>query len=148
MALGGITIKLAKTLRQVEEILEANPDAQEEIKQTIETAIEKLHSKTINGEVTLVLTDEASFKIKPKKEYKDYLHTLTGSPGPYKVIKTYKSMIGLSDGVYELENCDQFIPVSWCKEKKCTAGDNLKFLSIVLAVCSVAQSAALLLILF
>jgi hypothetical protein len=146
MALGSITIKVAKTLSQVDEILEIDPTNQEAIKQAIEDAINKLHSKIVNGDVHLLLTDATEFNIAPKSEFKQFMYDVTGEKGPYKVVKTYKSWVGISDGVYEIENCPKYIPVSWCK-KTPEKRDHLKVLSVFLAICSVIQSAALLLLL-
>jgi len=143
MVLRSITLQVTKTLSQVDEILERDPDGQEAVKQAIIDAIEKLHSKIINGDAHLLLTDTTEFTIRPKKEFKQFMYDVTGEKGPYKVLKTYKSWVGMSDGVYEVENCAKFIPVSWCEK---TSKSNLKTLSIFLAICSVLQSIALILL--
>jgi hypothetical protein len=146
MALGSITIKVVKTLSQVDEILEIDPANHEVVKEAIEAAINKLHSKIVNGDVHLLLTDTTEFKVALKSEFKQFMCDVTGEKGPYKVVKTYKSWVGISDGVYEIENCPKYIPVSWC-EKATEKRDHIKVLSIFLAICSIIQSAALLLLL-
>lgn len=146
MALGSITVKVSKTLDQVDELLKIDPENQEVVKQAIVAAIDKLHSKIVDGEVNLVLTDSEEFDVIPKSEFKQFMFDVTGEKGPYKVVKTYKSWIGISEGVYEIENCSKFIPVSWCNKAK-ERKDHLKIMSVFLAICSIAQSIALLLLL-
>lgn len=146
MALGSITIKVSKSLDQVDELLKIDPKNQEIVKQAIVDAIDNLHSKITKGEVSLLLTDDAEFEICPKSEFKQFMFDITGQKGPYKVTKTYKSWVGISDGVYEIENCDKYIPVSWCIRSQKNR-DCLKPLSIFLAICSILQSIALILLL-
>lgn len=144
MALGSITVKVTQTLNQVDEILKIDPEGSETVKQAIVDAIDKLHSKIVNRDTSLLLTDTTEFTIQPKKEFRQFMYDVIGEKGPYKVIKTYKSWIGISDGVYEVENCDKYIPVSWCNK---ASKINLESLSVFLAVCSILQSIALVLLL-
>jgi len=144
MALRSITVKVTKTLTQVDEILEMDPEGQETVKQAIIDAIDKLHSKIINGDTNLLLTDNTEFTIRPKKEFKQFMYDVTGEKGPYKVLKTYKSWVGMSDGVYEVENCPKYIPVSWCDK---ASKSNLNAFSALLAFCSILQSVILILLL-
>lgn len=146
MALGSITIKVSKSLDQVDELLKIDPKNQEIVKQAIVDAIDNLHSKITKGEVSLLLTDDTEFEIRPKSEFKQFMFDITGQKGPYKVTKTYKSWVGISDGVYEIENCAKYIPVSWCIRSQKNR-DCLKPLSIFLAICSILQSIALILLL-
>jgi hypothetical protein len=130
-----------KTLVQIEEILAADPQGQDSIQEAIIDAISKLHTKTLQGEALLLLVDETHFDVSLKKEHRQFMRDLTGRKGPYKVTKTYKSWVGLSEGVYTIEDCDKLIPVSWCKKKASIS--KLTALSIFLAISSVVQSGAL-----
>jgi hypothetical protein len=146
MVLQSITIKVTETLNKVDEILKIDPESQEIVKQAIVEAIDKLHSKMINGDVHLLLTDDSEFDITPKNEFKQFMYDVTGKKGPYQVIKTYKSWVGISDGVYEIEDCDKYIPVSWCS-KTSKSKINLKVFSAFLATCSILQSILIILLL-
>lgn len=142
------TVKIktdTETLLQIKELVEFSNNASEEINQAIIEAIEKLHKKTFNDQPTLILVDSKQFDIKPKKEYKKFLLDLTGVKGPYKVTKTYKSWVGLSEGVYEIEGCDKLIPVSWCNTK--SSNNSTPFSTYFWLICSLLQSAAILLLL-
>jgi len=142
MALQSVKLVSVKAVKQIEEIMQTNPDGYEDIKNAILKAIDKLHNK-VHFDTHLLITEEAAFQITPKKEFKQYMLDITGEKGPYNVVKTYKSWVGISDGLYEVENCGKLIPASWCRDRK-QKSDTLKLLSILLAISSVIQSALLL----
>lgn len=135
-----------KTLEQIAEILSKNPDGNALIKQAFIDTVNKLHLECFSPEhPTLLLVDDAQFKVKVKSEHKEFMQELTGHKGPYQVNKTLKSWVGLSEGVYAIEGCDKFIPVSWCK--KAPKVDRTTILAIFLALSSLVQSGAILLLL-
>jgi hypothetical protein len=81
----------------------------------------------------------------PKSEYYETVKNLTGHEGPYTAVKTYKSWIGLSEGIYQLKNSNVFAPVSWFDPIK---QSNLqKLLTIGLIILSIIQSLILLVVL-
>lgn len=83
------------------------------IRTVVEDAVERYWIKACADEVKLVLTDEDTFVVSVKPEHVEYVKELTGQTKSHKVEKTYKSMLGLSEGVYKLEDCDTYLPVSW-----------------------------------
>jgi len=88
------------------------------IRTVIEDAVERYWIKTCADDVKLVLIDDDSFTVSAKPEHIGYVKELTGQGKSLKVEKTYKSMLGLSDGVYKLEGCDTYLPVSWFDKKE------------------------------
>jgi len=88
------------------------------IRTVVENAIESYWIKTCADEVKLVLVDEDTFTVKVKPEHIEYVKELTGKARSHKVEKTYKSIFGLSDGVYKIEDCDTYLPVSWFNKRE------------------------------
>jgi hypothetical protein len=134
-----------KALQQVEEILETSPNAKETLETTIIEAIDRLYNRTISQTPQLLLVDDEKFTVAPKAEHKAFMADITGKKGPYQVVKTYKSWVGMSDGVYQIEDCDKFVPVSWF-EKQAARNNRLQVLSVLLAISSILQTGLLFLL--
>lgn len=83
---------------------------------SIEAAIHNLWNIHCLDQTDLVVVDTATFKVKPKQQYKDYLRKLTGTKSPYSVEKTYQSWTGNSKGIYKIQNCSVLVPCSWFVE--------------------------------
>lgn len=104
------------TVTQINEILAKNPELKDKLASSVAEAVQKLWSKTCEEKACLILEEDCSLSVRPKKEYAQYLRDVTGQAGPYVAIKKCKSWVGLSEGVYRIENCDLLIPIS-CFEK-------------------------------
>ena len=133
-----------KALQQIEEILEIDPNGREVLQTSIVEIINKLHTKATIGEAQLLLVDSKEFTVAPKDEFKASMSSITGRKGPYKVTKTYKSWVGISDGIYEIEDCGRFVPVFWFVKKE--EKSRLPLLSILLAIGSILQTGLLFLL--
>lgn len=113
------------------------------IREVVENAIESYWIKACVDEVKLVLVDEDSFTVKVKPEHVEYVKEITGNKR-HKVEKTYKSMLGLSEGVYKLEGCDTYLPVSWFnKQEVLDLKKNVTLLFVISWAITVVQSGAL-----
>jgi len=88
------------------------------IRSIVEDAVESYWVKTCADEVKLVLVDEESFQVSAKPEHIEYVREITENAGLHRVEKTYKSIFGLSDGVYKIEGCDTYLPVAWFDKKE------------------------------
>lgn len=143
MALKEIKVE-SKTLNQISEIVNHDPQGHQLIKKTIIDSIEKLWINVCNSQSSLVLIDEIFYEINPKPKYQNTIKEITGFDGPYIATKICKSHIGLSEGVYQL-NDSTIIPVSWFKPKKSTSKFNL-LLMILCIVLNIIQSILLVLL--
>ena len=140
----------ARTLSQITDVVEKDPQGQGNLQKAIIETVDKLWKDTCDPKATLVLIEETSLEVSAKPSYQETLKNLTGVDGPYKVVKTCKSWVGLSDGVYQLIDCPIMTPVSWFEtpEKKWLASDpTSRFIMYFLAFMSLIQSICLLLLL-
>lgn len=60
----------------------------------------------------LFVTTIPNCQVISKKQYRKQLKQELG-PGPYTVIKQIKSITNQSEGLYKLENSNEYYPVSW-----------------------------------
>ena len=147
MALKAVKVS-TKALDQIYDITAATPESQQKITDAINTAIDDLWIKVCKGEVNLLLTDNDEFLVRPKPEFSRDAQNKLGKKGPYTVIQTCKSWVGISDGIYKIKDCDCFVPVTWFSriepvEPKETKSTNNLF-TIILAITSLLQSGAIL----
>jgi len=146
MAFKSIKVDI-ETLEKLNEIVSVNAQSHDSIKNAISNAIDNLWIKTCKND-TLLLIDEEEFAVKPKSDQSQYLKDITGVKGPYMVVKTFKSWVGLSDGVYKLKDCDVFVPVAWFdKIENSKEKSTNRLLISIFALMSLCQSGALLLLL-
>lgn len=134
------------TMKQISEILDENPEGQKLIKEALVGAIEKLWGSICQPKTTLLFVETNEFNIKPKPEYCDLVKSMTGSDGPYTAIKTCKSWVGLSDGVYQIKDTNSLIPVSWFVAPKSRKFYLSSLWPIALLLFSVIQSIIILLL--
>ena len=139
----------ALTLSQISDVVEKDPQGQDNLKRVIIESVDKLWRETCEPKTTLVLIDETNLEVLAKPAYQETLKKLTGTDGPYKVTKTCKSWVGLSDGVYQLVDCPILTPVSWFgpSEEKKWSDQTSRFIMYFLALMSLLQSVCLLLLL-
>lgn len=137
------------TLSQIADVVERDPQGQNNLKRVIIESVDKLWRETCEPKTTLVLIDETNLEVLAKPAYQETLKKLTGVDGPYKVTKTCKSWVGLSDGVYQLVDCPILTPVSWfaIPEEKKWSDQTSRFIMYFLALMSLLQSICLLLLL-
>jgi hypothetical protein len=140
----------AQTLAQITDILEKDPNGQDNLQKEIIGTVDKLWQDTCAPKTTLVLIEEASLEVSPRPAYVETLKNLTGTKGPYKVVKTCKSWVGLSEGVYQIAGCPILTPVSWFalpQEKWLACDPTSRLIMYFLAFMSLVQSICLLLLL-
>jgi len=143
MALKAVKIS-TKALGQLNDITAATPEARQKIGAALNGAINDLWIKVCKGEVTLLLSDDEEFLVSPKSEFSQDAKNKLGCSGPYTVVQTCKSWVGVSEGIYKIKDCDGFVPVAWFSKvepKKEQKTNNL--LTVVLAVASLIQSGAI-----
>jgi hypothetical protein len=151
MALKPIKVN-EETLKQLTELMELPDQDQcqdqikDEISENISTSIYKVWLKHCKKDTAFIYIDDSSFKISPKEEHQQFLHKLTGNKGPYTVVKTFRSWVGLSDGVYKLENCDKFVPIAWFEQEAPPSKKQNNLLIVMLVILSILQSLAMVLI--
>ena len=134
-----------KALHQICDITAASPESHQEIDNAINLAINDLWLKVCGGDVKLLLTDDEEFLVSPKSEYSQDAQNKLGKRGPYTVVQTCKSWVGISEGIYKIKDCDCFVPVAWFSKvepKKEQKPRNL--LALILAIASLLQSRAIL----
>lgn len=146
MALKEIRVD-TKTINQITDIIERDPQGHELIQEELKDTINKLWSNICSPKTALILTDETIVEISPKPEYQQMIKQLTGNDGPYTANKTYKSWVGLSEGIYSVENV--LIPASWfnAPKKLAAPGKFFYFLTILLVISTLLQSLFLLIFL-
>jgi len=144
MALKAVKVS-TKSLNQIHDITTASSDARQEISDAVNQAINDLWIKVCKGEVNLLLTDDEEFLVQPKPEFSQDARNKLGGTGPYTVIQTCKSWVGISEGIYRIKDCDCFVPVTWFSKvepKETKSASNL--ITIMLAISSLVQSGAIL----
>ena len=137
-----------ETLDQIEQILTKDPQGAKSVKDAINAAVNKVWLNTCGGgEATLLLTQDENFEVIAKEEFSDHVSKILGE-GPYKVIQTCKSWVGLSDGLYRLEAGDT-LPASWFERTapKVKAESRITAAALLLTVLSILQSVAIVLLL-
>lgn len=138
-----------QTLDQIEEILGKDPEGAEAVRDAINAAVNKIWLNTCGGgEATLILTQDESFSVVAKESHKEKVTELLGA-GPYRVVKSCKSWVGISDGMYQLETQPMPVPASWFEreqEKEPDKGTSIP-LTILMVMLSLLQSSAILLLL-
>jgi len=102
----------SETLKQLDELASQHNLKNREI---IEKAVEDYWTKLCVEKSLLTFEPAEDLWVKPQSQYKKFLLTATREKGPYKVSGTYKSWLGLSEGVYKLEDSNLTVPSYWFK---------------------------------
>jgi len=145
MALKAVKIS-SEALKQLEQLTSLDEETtKKDITEAINKAISNLYQKRFNEEVKLILTDNTEFQVKTKPEFTEEANKLLNHKGPYTVVKTCKSWVGISDGLYRLKEVDYLVPAAWFET---TTPRNAKCpnrtLTAILALSSILQSGAIL----
>jgi len=138
MSLKEIKVR-TKTLEQIAEIVDKNPEGRELVQKGLVEAIDKLWRTVCQPQVKLLLTDSIETNVVAKPEFQEIVETITGTKGPYLAIKSCKSWIGLSEGVYQIQDCESFLPIAWFTPAK-TSYSLQKILIAALVFISCLQS--------
>ena len=134
-----------ETLDQIEQILAKDPEGAEVVRDAINAAVNKIWLNTCSGgEATLLLTQDENFEVAAKEEFVQQVTAALGK-GPYRVTQSYKSFVGLSDGLYRLED-GQTLPASWF-DKITKPEKAISATALLLTILSIIQSAAIVMLL-
>jgi hypothetical protein len=150
MLLKPVRVK-TETLEQLNELLDIKGQDQskikDEISEKISESIYKIWLKFCRSDTAFIYIDDTPLEVEPKKERKEFLKELTGHFGPYKVTKTCKSWVGISEGIYKLDDTDMLVPITWFTETKTEKNTTNFVLIVLLVILSLLQSGFLLFLL-
>lgn len=140
-----------ETLDQIEEILKIDPEGADAVRDAINAAVNKIWLNTCGGgEAMLILTQDERFTVVAKGPYKEKVTELLGE-GPYTVVKSCKSWVGISEGLYQLETEAMPVPASWFEKKsepkKKEKKETSTALTLLMVLLSILQSSAMILLL-